>query len=231
MPGTYRNADPTSQVDRSGTLDAHDIKLIGQTPVIGETSAPIPSTTTSILPIALDLLDGLAGSITILGQVYQDSDPISDLRNRVTSVIDSITAEIRPAAVPVELIGVGAAASATAKEAGAAVPTTFAGPGVVAVTGQIAGWLAASMDRIEAIAAVDASTQADQTGISGPPSTIPAVVPGDGWAYAMAAEPMGVAGSPGLEPSGPFALPPLLFRRQILLTKYGCDPFELYRTF
>ena len=96
MPGTYRNADPTSQVDRSGTLDAHDIKLIGQTPVIGETSAPIPLTTTSILPIALDLLDGLAGSITILGQVYQNGAPISDLRNRVTSVIDSITAEIRP---------------------------------------------------------------------------------------------------------------------------------------
>ena len=89
------------------------------------------------------------------------------------------------------------------------MPTTFAGPGVVAVTGQIAGGSPPPWTGSKQSQPWTHRPKRTRRGISGPPSTIPAVVPGDGWAYAMAAEPMGVAGSPGLEPSGPFALPPL----------------------
>jgi hypothetical protein len=176
VPATFRSAEAAPAASRTGMLEASDIHLFAET-------------YTNLLPLASELLAGLAGSITILGQAYRDGVPIPVLLDSAASVIGSTSAEIPP-----EIIPLGVAAAFTAQGAGIALPATVAGLEGMAGGSQIEGWISGAVGRIESLAAVDGSTPSNQASIHGPPATV---------------ESSGDPGSTGPDPNTP-PVPPLL---------------------
>jgi hypothetical protein len=100
------------------------------------------------------------------------------------------------------------AAASTAQEAGIALPATVAGLEGMAGGSQTGGWISAAVGKLEAFAALAASTPPDRASIYGPPPTASSLVTGVGGAYVQA-EFSGVPGSPWADPDAPPA-PPIL---------------------
>ena len=182
-------------VSRTGILEAPDIQLLAATPLTGESSPPVPSAYTNLLPLASDLLDGLAGSIAILGQAYRDGVPISVLLDGFATAVGATPAEIPPA-----LIAVGEAAVFTAQAAGIRRRAGDRQPAPTARPRKAnsRGGSPPPSGQIEALAAVDGSTPPDQASIAGLPPTVSTFVRGE---VAYVGPPQSPRGDPG--PPGP----------------------------
>jgi hypothetical protein len=166
---TFRSADAAPAAGRTGTLEDPDVQLFTETYA-------------NLLPVVSDLLTGLAGSIALLGQAYRLGIPVSDLLDSAAAAIGKA-----PADIPPDIIPLGAAAAVTAQEAGVALPDTVAELEGMAAGSQVGGWISAAVGRIEALAAVDGSTQSDQASIDGPPPALSTFLRGEGETSAFGA--------------------------------------------
>jgi hypothetical protein len=194
VPATFRSADAALAASRIDTLEATDTRLL-------------PEPYTNLLPLISDLLVGMAGSITLLGQAYRDGVPIQDLLDSAASASGTT-----PAKVPPEIISLGAAAAYTAQEDGIALPATVASLDGTDAGSHIEGWISATVGQIEALAAADGSTRPDQTIIPGPPPTVSISIshPDEVEAYLQAEQSSGDSGFPGPDPDAPPVPPPLI---------------------
>jgi hypothetical protein len=205
VPATFHSADPAPEVRRTGMLDAPGIVRFTETPLTGESSPPVNSEYAKLFPRVPDLLTGLAGTITILGQAYRVGVPISVLVDSAASAIGST-----PADIPPELIPLGVAAASTAQQAGVALPATVASLEGLAGGTQVEEWISAAVGRIEALAAEDGSTPPNRASIDARLAAVPAIVPGNGLVYVKAQESWGDPGSAGADPNVP-PVPHILF--------------------
>jgi hypothetical protein len=189
-PATSRGADAASAADGIGMWDA-------------TITRPIAETYNNLLPLVSELLVGMAGSITLLGQAYRDGVPIPDLLDVVATTVGST-----PADIPPEVIPLGVAAAYTAQQAGLALPTTVAGLQGIDAGSQVEGWISSAVGRIEALAAVDGSTPPDQAVVYGPPPMASISIRGEVAAYLKAGESSDDPGPPGPDPNAlPVPLP------------------------
>jgi hypothetical protein len=167
VPATFGSAGAAPAASGTGMSKAAEIQLVAETYA-------------NLLPLVSDLLTGLAGSITLVGQAYRDGVPIGDLLGSIASTIGSTPAEI-----PSDLIPLGVAAASTAQEAGVALPATVAGLEGMAAGSQfdVEGWLPVAIGQIEALAAIDGLTLPNRASYYGPPPAVSTAGGGEGGLY------------------------------------------------